>query len=58
MEAIKEATPQTMMVALVRLEPVPCPEVPPGILKACTRNLQQKLAGWKAQKHPGLLTAD
>ena len=30
-EATREATPQTMTVALVRFEPVPPPEAPPGI---------------------------
>ena len=30
-EATREATPQTMTVALVRFNPVPPPEAPPGI---------------------------
>ena len=30
-EATRDATPQTMTVALVRFEPVPPPEAPPGI---------------------------
>ena len=32
-EATRDATPQTMTVALVRLEPVPPPDAPPGISK-------------------------
>ena len=33
-EATREATPQTMTVALVRFDPVPPPEAPPGILRS------------------------
>ena len=32
-EATKDATPQTITVAFVRLEPVPPPDPPPGMLK-------------------------
>lgn len=34
-EATKEAIPQTMMVALVRLDPVPPPDEPSGIARCC-----------------------
>ena len=33
-EATREATPQTMTVALVRFEPVPPPDAPPGISRS------------------------
>lgn len=36
-DAAREATPQTMTVALVRLEPVPPPEDLPGIVKMLPR---------------------
>ena len=32
-EATSDATPQTITVALVRFEPVPPPEAPPGIFE-------------------------
>lgn len=47
-EATKDAIPHTMTVALVRLEPVPPPEAPPGISKARQKagtKLSESLAG-------------
>lgn len=38
-DATKDATPHTITVAVVRLEPVPPPEAPPGM-----SNVQDKLA--------------
>ena len=32
-DATRDATPQTITVALVRFEPVPLPEAPPGIFE-------------------------
>lgn len=44
-EATRDATPQTMTVALVRFEPVPPPDAPPGISRSQRSNLEKlKLA--------------
>ena len=44
-EATRDATPQTIIVALVRLEPVPPPDAPPGISRSqCTKLGKLKIA--------------
>lgn len=45
-EAIRDATPQTITVALVRFDPVPFPDAPPGMSKSRVRGkLASKLSG-------------
>lgn len=44
-EATRDATPQTITVALVRFEPVPPPDAPPGISRSQSSKLEElKLA--------------
>ncbi len=40
-EATRDATPQTIIVALVRLEPVPPPDAPPGISRSQCSSLEK-----------------